>query len=185
VEVDVREASDGTPILLHDATLSRVHGREERADRLSPGDLAALGVPTLAGALAAVSRASFVNVEMKGDFGSAVVEVLEEHRGANPARTVISSFSPAALDRVRSARPGWRLWLNVEQLTAGSIRVARELGSVGVSAGWPSIDREVVDLARQAGLHVAAWTVTDSVAFERLSEVGVDAICAEANALWP
>ena len=46
LEFDVRASSDGVPVICHDATLERTHGRPDRVDALSAVALEALGVPT-------------------------------------------------------------------------------------------------------------------------------------------
>ncbi len=183
LEFDVRSAADGTPVLLHDATLRRVQGRPERAADLSPAELGAAGIPTLREVLAAVPAGAFLDVELKGDPGLAPIDVLEAARGGSVARTVVSSFEPATLAAVGRARPAWPRWLNAEDLSAATIERAVELGCVAVSADWRAIDERGVDRARSRGLDVAAWTVRRRRTAERLERLGVVALCVEGPAL--
>ena len=106
LEFDVRASSDGVPVINHDATLARVHGRPERVDALTAAALGALGVPTLAEVLATVGRRVFLDVELKGDPGAAVVGVLAAGRGPALEHAVVSSFERAALERVARLAPG-------------------------------------------------------------------------------
>jgi glycerophosphoryl diester phosphodiesterase len=76
LEFDVRRSSDGVPVLLHDETLKRVYGRPDRVDELTVEPLEAVGIPTLADALAAIPRRAFLDVELKGEHDRTVVEVL-------------------------------------------------------------------------------------------------------------
>ncbi|MEP7158970.1 MAG: glycerophosphodiester phosphodiesterase family protein, partial [Chloroflexota bacterium] len=76
VEFDVRAASDGVPVLLHDETLQRVQGVPARVSDLTAAELSDHGVPSLAGVLADVGRGPFVDVELK-EWVSAAVDVLE------------------------------------------------------------------------------------------------------------
>ena len=69
LEFDVRRSADGIPILCHDATLERTHGRPDRVDTLSALALEALGIPTLAEVLATAGRGPFLDVELKEDLG--------------------------------------------------------------------------------------------------------------------
>jgi glycerophosphoryl diester phosphodiesterase len=183
VEFDVQLAGDGVPILLHDDTLDRVQGRPERPGELSSADLAALGVPTLADVLGAVPPDAFLDIELKDDTGPAAVEVIEAHRGPVLRAAVVSSFEPAALERVGSMRPDWRRWLNAEDLGAEAIRLALELGCAGIAAEHRSITPATMRRATSAGLEVAGWTVTRRPTVGRLADLGVVAVCVEGPAL--
>ena len=183
LEVDVRPAADGVLVIYHDETLARLHGRPERVDGMSSASLAELGVPTLADVLKLVGRRPFLDVELKGDPGPAVVEVLAAGRGPDLARAVVSSFEPLALETVARRAPAWSRWLNTETLDARVVAQAVALGCRGVAVEWRALDRGSVSRARAAGLDVAAWTVRRRSTFDRLAHLGVVAICAEAAAL--
>jgi glycerophosphoryl diester phosphodiesterase len=184
VEFDVRASSDGVPVLSHDATLERVHGRHERVADLSAASLAAIGIPTLAEVVAALPDHAFLDVELKDDPGvAAVVEVLQDRRGRELRNAAVSSFAPATLDVVGRLRPGWHRWLNVLELSAGAVATAATLGCRAIAAEWHSIDVPAVARARRSGLDVVAWTVDRRATFERLTSIGVSAVCVEAAAL--
>jgi glycerophosphoryl diester phosphodiesterase len=183
LEFDVRAAADGTPVLLHDRTLTRVQGRRVAVDALPAAELAALGVPSLAEVLAAVPEAAFLDVELKVDLGPAAADLLEARRGPALRNAVISSFEPGTLAGAADARPGWPRWLNAEDLSEATIRTAVELGCAAVSAPVRAINGRSVARARRAGLEVAAWTARDAATFERVAALGVIAVCVEAAAL--
>ena len=183
LEFDVRPAADGVLVIYHDETLARLHGRPERVDGMSSASLAELGVPTLADVLKLVGRRPFLDVELKGDPGPAVIEVLAAGRGPDLARAVVSSFEPLALETVARWAPAWSRWLNTETLDARVVAQAVALGCRGVAVEWRALDRGSVSRARAAGLDVAAWTVRRRSTFDRLAHLGVVAICAEAAAL--
>ena len=183
LELDVRAASDGVTVINHDATLARVHGRPERIDAMTAAALGALGVPTLAEVLITVGRRVFLDVELKGDPGPAVVGVLAAGRGPALEHAVVSSFERAALERVARLAPAWPRWLNASWLDAATLATARDLGCRAVALDWRAIDERAMDVARAAGLEVAAYTVRRRTTFDRLARLGVVAICAEAAAL--
>ncbi len=183
LEFDVRRASDGTPVLAHDETLERVHGRPDRVDALTVEALEAVGIPMLADALAAVPRRAFLDVELKGEHDRTVVEVLASGRGADLRNAVVSSFEPDTLERIGGLAPLWPRWLNAATLDAEVIAEALELGCRGVAVEWQSIDEGSMGLARTAGLEVVAWTVRRRATFDRLTRLGVAAACVEAAAL--
>ena len=187
LEFDVRVAADGTPVLLHDLTLVRVQGVDKRVDELPAAALEAHGIPTLAAALAAIDerrRGAFLDVELKGtNHGPRTAEVLTGARGDTPGEAVVSSFEPQALESMGELLPGWRRWLNVDDLGAGTIDLARRLGCHGVSVQHRAIDPSALAAARAAGLVVAGWTVRDRATFARLAGLDVFAVCVEDEAL--
>ena len=183
VEFDVRLSADGVPVLYHDETLQRVHGRPDRVDAVSARDLEEIGVPSLADALHAVPHRSTVNVDLKGLHDRTVVEVLASGRGPGLVNAVVSSFEPVTLERVGGLAPAWPRWLNAWYLSAATIRQAVELGCQAISIDFHVIDHGSLAAARAAGLDVAAWTVRRRTTYGRLQRLGVIAACVEAAAL--
>jgi glycerophosphoryl diester phosphodiesterase len=183
LELDVRVSADGVPVILHDPTLARVHGRPEPVDAVRADDLAGLGVPTLEEVLHSAGRRAFLDVELKVDPGPVAVEILAAGRGPALHRAVVSSFDHGALQGVGHRAPTWPRWLNTKTLDARVVAEAAALGCRGVSVDWRALDARSMSLAREAGLEVAAWTVRRRPTFDRLARLGVVAICAEAAAL--
>jgi glycerophosphoryl diester phosphodiesterase len=135
LEFDVRLASDGVPVVIHDATLKRTAGRDGEVASLSSAALAEIDVgswfnrrrpararavyaderiPTLAGVLdefAPRSRALYV--ELKCDradasaLAAAVVEVLRARPEA-AGRSVVESFALEVVAEVKRLAPGLR-----------------------------------------------------------------------------
>jgi glycerophosphoryl diester phosphodiesterase len=183
LELDVRLAADGVPVVCHDATLARVQGRPERVDAMPSAALGNLGVPTLEEVLRVVGRRPFLDVELKVDGGPRFVEVLAAGRGPALRGAVVSSFDREALAGVAHRAPTWSRWLNTIALTEATIRVAVELGCRGVAVEWHALDRAAVQRAQAAGLDVAAWTVRRRPTFDRLARLGVVAVCVDGPAL--
>lgn len=183
LEFDVRAAADGVPVVCHDETLARVQGRPERVDSMPSEALERLGVPTLEEVLRVVGRRPFLDVELKGDPGPGVVEVLAAGRGPGLHNAVVSSFDHFALEAVARRAPTWPLWLNADELEEATVAEALALGCRGVAVQWRALDAASVARAHSAGLQVSAWTVRRRPTFDRLAGLGVFAICVEAAAL--
>jgi glycerophosphoryl diester phosphodiesterase len=145
--------------------------------------LADLGIPTLAEVLTAVGRGPYLDVELKVDPGPVAVEVLAAGRGSGLANAVVSSFTPAALERVRRLAPTWPRWLNSDILGPATVADALTLGCRGVAVQWRALDRRSVGLAQAAGLEVASYTVRRRPTFARLARLGIVAACVEGGAL--
>ena len=187
VEMDIRGAADGSPIVLHDPTLARVQGVSRRASGMAPAELGRLGVPTLADVLSLCPPAAFLDLELKEAPSAATLAPVRTARGAPDgglARAVLSSFEPGHLEAVRALEPGWPCWLNVAgALDAGVIETAVSLGCAGISADWRLVDRATAAAVRAAGLDLAAWTVRRGPTLARLAVLGVVAACVEGRAL--
>ena len=184
VEFDVQLSRDDVPVLLHDETLTRVQGRDERVDALDAAELATHGIPTLVDTLAMLGPEPFLDVELKGHtHGDATADALRAARGDTGPRAVISSFEPPSLVAMAARLPGWTLWLGAMALDARSIALASELGCRGIAVDWATITPATARAAHAAGLEIVAWTVRRRPTFDRLQRLGVVAQCVEAAAL--
>jgi glycerophosphoryl diester phosphodiesterase len=183
LEFDVRSSSDGVPVVIHDDTLERVQGRPEAVADMTAAALGTLGVPTLTAVLEAADRRAFLDIELKTVPGPGIIEILAAGRGPQLTGAVISAFDEAALVRIGRLAPSWPRWLNSEPLDATVIERATALACVGIATWWESIDAETMELARAAGLEIAAYTVRDRTTFDRLANLGVSAVCVEDEAL--
>jgi glycerophosphoryl diester phosphodiesterase len=184
LEFDVRTSRDGVPVLLHDETLARVQCRPERVRELDVEALARHQIPTLEAVLDAVPSRFFLDIELKGGHhGERAADLLRSRRGSSPARAVISSFEPATLAGIAILLPDWPRWLNVDDVEAGTVPLALELGCRGIAVEWRAITPAVVRAAHGEGLEVAAFTVRRRSTVARLERLGVAAICVEAAAL--
>lgn len=181
LEFDVRTSADGVPVLNHDATLERVHGRPEAVADVPVAELRGLGLATLEEVLAIVPPEAFLDIELKSLAGHHASEIIERFRGRGGDRTVVSSFDPEVLAAV--ADWSWPRWGNAPILGEGMIRLAQDLGCAGLAVDWHAIQPEDAGAVRDAGLTLAAWTVRDRATFERLEGFGVAAMCVEAEAL--
>jgi len=189
LEFDVRGASDGVPILLHDPSLLRVQGIDAVPSALTAAECAEHGISSLGEVLATIGCDPFLDVELKEKVPGAI-DVLELERGrvddaGRPElrNAVVSSFDVGVLAWLAEARPSWPRWLNTHVLTDATIDVAARLGCTAISASWQAIDAGSVARAQGAGFDVAAWTVRDVETYRRLAALGVIAICVEAAAL--
>lgn len=183
LEFDVRLSADGVPVVVHDATLARVHGRPESVDAMRSEALMDLGIPTLDDVLRSVDRRPFLDVELKVDTGAAGVEVLAAGRGPGLHNAIISSFDRRALEGVMHRAPTWPRWLNAIDLDDATLSAGVTLGCRGVSVDWHAITAASMARATSVGLEVAAWTVRRRSTFDRLAGLGVVAVCVEGAAL--
>jgi len=183
LEFDVRAARGGVAVCYHDETLTRVHGLDRAIGDMSVVELEALGIPTLADALAAIPRRAFLDVELKDDPGRGAFEALAAGRGPALERAVVSSFDVPALKRIGGLAPTWPRWLNARDASEATIATATRLGCRGISVEWHALDRATIRRVQVAGLDLAAWTVRRRPTAARLERLGVIALCVEGRAL--
>jgi len=194
VEFDVRLSADGTPVLLHDATLDRTTDGRGRVARTSDAVLRTLDagrwygaafagepLPTLQQAIErCLALGLWANVELKADPGC------EAACGETVARAVsatlegrpplLSSFSARALDAVRGTTPSLPRALLVRDLRGDWLRQACDLGCVAVHTAARRVRPPVINAVRWAGLALACYTVDDPDEAARLFAAGVAAV---------
>jgi len=199
VEVDVRAAGDGTPVLHHDATLDRCTDAAGRVDDHDPDALAAVsvlgtdaGVPTLADALdLAADRGLAVNVEVK-EAGVAAATVDAIRASPLPARAVwASSFDADALRAVRDADEGrageaagppidlaYLAWTR----RGDPVATARALDCAAVHPQYRLVlAGDLVERAHRAGMDVHAWTLDSPWVAAAVANAGVDGLIADVS----
>lgn len=186
IELDVRLARDGTPVVIHDATLDRtttargaVASRTvEELARLHVGDT--VGVPSLEAVLGEIPLPILLEVK-EPEAQEAIAGVLLKMNAAE--RVVVASAHDEALDAFRqppflagaSARDILRLWL-------APLRGVPELRCTAYSVPWrhrgvlPVPTRTFMANAHGLGASVHVWTVDDPALAQRLWARGVNGI---------
>lgn len=174
IEFDVRRARDQKLVIIHDATVNRTTPGRGRVSRYTAAELGQLGIPLLTEVLDSFPRAEF-HIELKERGIAAEVAGLIRGRGL-VERAIVSSFHwrelPELGRRVRFA------------VTAGlrlrhALRTAIRLGACAIHPDYRRTSRLLVAAAHGAGLRVHAWTVNTPRAYERLQELGVDAVFSD------
>ena len=187
IEVDVRQAADGTLVLSHDPHLDGLEVHSSTWSQLADLDLGGGHRPlTLETLLGAFPGFPF-NLEIKnypGDPGfdqTHGLAYLVADR-ARPADLLTCFFWPT-MDAVRISHPGVRtgLLIDVGGSIGDAVSHAAELGHEVVVPHWQTAraDPMAVDEARESGLDVTVWTVNDPEMARDLATIGVNAIITD------
>jgi glycerophosphoryl diester phosphodiesterase len=182
VELDVRRTSDGVPVVIHDATLDRTMPARGRVAALRWA-----GIERLTGALLpsfeqacawAAASGAWLNAELKSaGVEEEVLRLLGEMELRE--RTILSSFDPGVLCRVRDLDPSFRRFLLTEVWDAQAARNLRSTGAGGVCLQVDAASAEsLADLASR-GLPVVVWTVNDPARIRELLHAEVAGIITD------
>lgn len=183
VELDVRRSADGVPVVIHDPDLRRVEGVDASVHELDAAALGAHGIPRLAEVFEALPPEAFIDIDLKVEPSREFVEVCLTGRGEAPERAAFDSMDPAVLSTLRDLAPGWPRWLGTESLDPGIVETASAAGCQAISAEWQAIDADSARLVIDAGLELAAWTITEPELVARMARLGVTTVFVEGNAL--
>jgi glycerophosphoryl diester phosphodiesterase len=186
IELDVRLARDGTPVVIHDVTLDRTTTERGPVASRTVEELAGIragsttGVPSLEQVLREIALPILLEAK-EPEAQEAIAGVLLKLNAAE--RVVVASAHDEALDAFRqppflvgaSARDILRLWL-------APVRGVPELRCTAYSVPWrhrgvlPVPTRRFVANAHELGASVHVWTVDDPALARRLWARGVNGI---------
>jgi glycerophosphoryl diester phosphodiesterase len=197
IELDVMETADGVLIVKHDHDLERVtegtgYVWETTYEVIADLDAAyrwrgaypPTRIPRLEEVLEALPPEALVNIELKTwrwfnpGFEERVVALVRHHRLVK--RTIISSFNPLTLTKVRRLEPELLIALNWWDVDVPwFLRRPYFASLVHPDFLHPSVDvvtRGVVARAHCWGMKVNVWTVNNRPMIQYLKSIGVDGI---------
>lgn len=184
LELDVRAAADGTPVVIHDATLDRTTPEEGPVRERGVGELERLAVPRLADVLDRWPDPE-ITVDVKDPGATAAVVELVERRD-RVGRTVLYVEEGTDLDAFR-AYPGRRATSTGQALRFALFHRWRPGGppegfpEVLHTPRWrwgvPVVTRGTVRASHRWGRTVQVWTVDEPDVMRALARLGVDAVC--------
>jgi glycerophosphoryl diester phosphodiesterase len=179
VELDVRRARDGVPVVIHDDALERTSGIRGRVADLEWPALARLTGATLpsleqAAAWAAASGA-WLNVEIKAPrVEEATLEVLRT--AGLVERSFVSSFDPAIVAEVGRLEPSLLRFLLTEAWDEAAQNAVAESDAHGVCLHIDAATPLTLEVLRNDALPVVIWTVDTPSRIRELLEAGVAAL---------
>lgn len=189
VETDARRSRDGAAVVCHDERLDRTTAAAGPVAAFDAGALAALGVPTLAEALAACAPLP-VTLELKEEAALEPTAAAVEASG-RPDQVIVGSFDDARLAAWRTRMPGRPTSLSegeagalIEDALRGRSPRPAPDGAVALQVprrheGLELVTPAVVAAAHELELAVHVWTVDDPAAMRELAALGVDGLITD------
>jgi glycerophosphoryl diester phosphodiesterase len=178
VELDLRRTRDGTIVVLHDQTLSRLWGVDASVGDLDAAAVASLGhgdvrIPTLRDALAAVPVPLMIDFTRREVVPGALDEV--EAAGAL-TRSLFVTGNVDALRQLRARSPEARLGLTWTEGDRPPLALLEELGAEYWNPMVGFVGAAAVSAVHATGRKVSTWTVDTAEDISRVVEAGVDAV---------
>ena len=180
VEIDVQVSRDGVPVVMHDTSLERMTGTPQNVGDCLASEIMALAlrdgpggadapttnetVPDLAGAVAALPKGAFFDIDVKHPTEiDAVAEWLSDNGAAGAGSLKIDVAGPQDVQRLRALEDahGLMVMAKVDLSRTGPDLIAR-LAESGVAAAevWFDDLADLSDAARAAGEDMAISTYT-------------------------
>lgn len=199
IELDVRLCKDDEAVVIHDSQIDKTTDGSGRLKDFTLAELQALDagswfgaeftgerIPTLAQVLHELGPRLIFNIELKtaslfsDGLEAEVVRLIEDTNMAH--RTIVSSFSPMALWRVRRLNRHISIGLlySSDQPFDFYRRGLRSLVRPhSLHPRWDTIDEKAVTAAHRQGLRMYPWTCNDLDALRRLIAWGIDGIITD------
>jgi glycerophosphoryl diester phosphodiesterase len=178
VELDLQRCRDGTLVVLHDPTLSRLWGVDQAVAELDLDEVLAVGhgamrIPSFRQVLGEIGLPLMVDFTE----GDVVSGSLEEVRRADAlGRCLFVSRNVAALRTLRSLSPEARIGLSWIQPEPPPPSLLQALSAEFWNPMFRLVTPERVAAVHDLGLQVSAWTVDEPRHMARVLGAGVDAI---------
>lgn len=197
IEFDVRLTRDGVPVVIHDSTLRRTGGLNKRVADLSSEEISRIDVgswfaPRFANETLSSLRELFtlfqsnnasLYLEMKCEspaeykpLAEACCRMIEEY--SFKERVVVECFQLAALEILKEINSEIKTAALFDRVFTDQSVITRatEIGAMAVALHHRLARKELVEKSKQAGLHVAVWTVDDPAWVQRARDLGIDAL---------
>ncbi|SDP16829.1 glycerophosphoryl diester phosphodiesterase [Streptomyces sp. cf386] len=179
VEIDVRLAKDGVPVLLHDETLKRLWEHDRPLNALSAAEVRGLtagGVPTLEEALA-VCDGSRVMLDLPGtpDVRAArrIVGVVRE---CGAQDRVYYCAGAREMLAVRAADPAAEIALTWTTLAPPRPALLDAIRPHWLNYRFGLVDHALAERVHHDGYLLSVWTPDTRRSMRRLLDIGVDSI---------
>jgi len=195
VEIDVTLTSDGHIVVIHDETLDRTTNGSGEVFRYTFAELQGLDagswfdanfagerIPTLDQVLTEVDGRILLNVEIKSeavDRGIVAKVASTIRRQGMVDQVVVSSFSPKALQEMKSFAPEIRtavLYNTKYHKDQDAVEIVNGLGASVFNIKRQRLTRKMLRRCREHDIPVGIYTVNEPCRMRRLVKKGIDAI---------
>jgi len=186
IEIDVFKIKSGEIVVFHDDTVERLTDGEGDIESYTLSDLQQLTVegghtiPTLKEVLNLVNGKVLLNIELKGENTAADVNTIigDYIKGGDWKLTdfIISSFNWDELRKMRKVNATIPIAVLTGKEPLDGIPVAKELDAEAINPSFKTLNLEVANKIREAGLKIYTWTVNEPNDINGMKRIAVDGI---------
>lgn len=185
IETDVRKTKDGVLVLFHDSTIDRVSQSTGEISNYSYNELLDIRIEnrdsgfkdkivTLEDFLKYFKDQQFeLALELKSsNIEEQSLALLKKYSFED--RTVITSFEAKYLTNVRKLNSQIRLGYLIREINDDVWKFLDDICAYQVCPKSNIIDRGIINKAKERGLNIRAWGVSDIIIMKELYDMGVD-----------
>jgi len=182
VEIDVRLAADGTPVVIHDETFERLWSDPHPIGSLTWPEIARLGgpaerVPRLEEALElSIATGVPLVVDQKSPAAGLAAARLAGRMDAN--RTAFCGATDGLLE-IRALLPGTTIFCNVERVEPLDLHVLAAMRPQYYNPDWVTLSPAMVRTLHAFGIALCCWTPNDDGDLALVLDLGVDAVMTD------
>jgi glycerophosphoryl diester phosphodiesterase len=179
VEIDVRLARDGVPVLLHDATLKRLWQQDRPLTALSSDEVRGLTagrVPTLVEALTETGGCRVMIDLPGGPSARAVRRIVDVVRQCDAGERVYYCAGAETMLAVRAADPSAEIALTWTSTAPPRPAVLDAVRPRWLNYRFGLVDRDLAARVHAGGHLLSVWTPDTRRSMRRLLGLGVDSI---------
>lgn len=179
VEIDVRLARDGVPVLLHDATLKRLWQQDRPLTAVSSDEVRGLtagGVPTLVEALTETGGCRVMIDLPGGPSARAVRRIVDVVRKCDAGERVYYCAGAETMLAVRAADPSAEIALTWTSTAPPRPAVLDAVRPRWLNYRFGLVDRDLAARVHAGGHLLSVWTPDTRRSMRRLLGLGVDSI---------
>lgn len=186
LEFDIRLTADGVPVLMHDRTTLRTHGKSISIARTTAAEIRkkikSTPIPTLAEVLDVFFGKTKLNIELKSrGSGTVAVKLVAKYirQPSDWKNVMFSSFHPTELAAVRKFSEHAELGMLHRHNPLAFVTYHRKLKLTAVGFYKLTVNPLAVAIAKKRGIFTYAYTVNHKSTARILQSEGIEGIVTD------
>ena len=186
IEIDVYRCNSGEIVVFHDETLARLAKSNERIEDLNLTEIQKvklegdLYIPTLKEVLEIANGRVEINIELKGPkTANGTFDLVSKALSSSVWKHgdfLISSFIPEELIIYRDLDKDILIGVLTDNSPLDVLGFAKSISAYAIHPNFKSLTKKEVQIVRDEGFKVFAYTVKTTLEVQRMKKIGVDGV---------